>query len=160
MWVNPALAAPPTYGEAPQTNNPPATLNPDNLILSWQEAVKQLEAIKARELELRKAVFALVFPDATEGTNSHQLGQGWQLKAQVNYNYNLDKDAGKVEAVQVQLADKLHLATEAERIFDWKPKLSVREYRLLPPDAKRLVDSVLTISPGTPQLELCPPKGQ
>jgi hypothetical protein len=57
MWVNPALAAPPTYGEAPQTNNPPATLNPDNLILSWQEAVKQLEAIKARELELRKAVF-------------------------------------------------------------------------------------------------------
>jgi hypothetical protein len=54
----------------------------------------------------------------------------------------------------------------AERLVKFDPRLSVSEYRALDPkdktDAaiKKLIDSVLTITPGSPQLEIIAPKSK
>ena len=42
----------------------------------------------------------------------------------------------------------------AERLVSWKPELSVREYKLLSPQQKAYIDTVLTVKPGTPSVEL------
>lgn len=134
-------------------------VNRDTLIKQWDDMCKQLAAAKQAELNLRMLVVSTVFPNLPEGTNTVELGNGWKIKATGVNNYNLDKDVTKVEsaldAIEATGPEGKFLG---ERLVSWAPKLSVAEYRTLPPIVKAIIDAVLTIKPGTPQLELCEPK--
>jgi len=135
------------------------------LLQLWQAKHAELEAAKATEMGLRRAVFEVQFPDAKEGTQRVAIGNGWFLKAVYPQNYRLDKDT--TEGVQAAIAK---ISTKAEvvgdRLVNWKPELSIKEYRLLEKpeltpeeqQIKKLIDGVLTITPGAPQLELEEPK--
>lgn len=128
----------------------------DNLILSWKEAKAQLDAVKAKEATIRAALVAAAFPNAKEGVNTLELGNGWQLKATVKYNYNLDKKNtdNAIEKIEETGEDGKFVA---ERLVTWKPELSIREYRQLDPKHKVIIDEVLTIKEGAPTVELVEP---
>lgn len=135
------------------------------LLQLWQAKYAELENAKAAEMGLRKAVFEVQFPDAKEGTQRVAIGNGWFLKAVYPMNYRLDGD--KTEGVQEAIA-KLGAKAEVvgDRLVNWKPELSIKEYRLLEKQElsdieqqiKKLIDGVLTVKPGAPQLELEEPK--
>lgn len=136
---------------------------PENLAIlgAWHVADQKLATAKAEEMELRKQVAELFFKNPEEGTNTHELADGFKLKLNFKLNYRLDKDNAKVEAA-LETLDKMGNEGTfiAERIVGWKPELSVAEYRKLENKYKTVINGVLTISPGSPSLEIVAPKGK
>jgi hypothetical protein len=136
------------------------TLSRDELIMKWEASRKALEAAKASELELRNAVKTVCFPDALEGTSRIELGNGYELKCVAKLNYTL-ADNDKVEAALDRLEKTGNEgAFLAPRLVNWKPSLSLSEYRDLAPQYKAIIDDVLTVKPGTPTIDIVEPKGK
>ena len=139
----------------------------DEVLIEWQRLQTELANAKAAEMEMRKYVVKRAFPDATEGTNKLELGQGYELKAVVKFNYNLDPDLDKVEAA----LDKIALmgnegAFIADRLVKWSADFLLTEYRKLEDkDAtqiqlaiKKEIDNVLLITDAAPSLSIVEPK--
>lgn len=137
------------------------------LLQEWESSKVALEIAKEREANLRAAVFEINFPNAAEGTNRVELGNGYSIKAVVPYRYDLSNKDGKAEAALEAMAN---LSTEAafiaDRLIKWQPELSIKEYRGLTADNATdeqkkllvLLGPILTITPGSPQVTLETPK--
>jgi hypothetical protein len=146
-------------------NTTTVTTNKDALLTQWKEASELLAKIKVTEAELRKQVVEAFSHDAKpghSGTENIDVGWGHKLKVVHKLNYKLDNanDCEKLDKV----LDTIEKSMEggniiAERLVKWKPELSVSEYKLLSPENKARIDSVLTITDGTPEVTLIPPKG-
>jgi len=125
----------------------------------WNEAiVAATEAKKAIEKEqaLRKEIMALFFPAPEEGTNKVDLGSGWTLKATHKIDRKIDEAA--LPAVFQQLRE---MGVNPDPLVRSVPALETKAYKSLAqinPDASRVFDQALTIKPGSPTLELIPPK--
>jgi hypothetical protein len=144
----------------------------DQKIMNWQRAKASLDGAKELEMQLRKEVVAENFPDAKVGVNNLDITGGWKLKGTVKQNYSLDKsdDCARTDAVCEAIAD---IGNEGpfiiERLVKWKPEISVGEYKKLQERAKggdqfavnvlEKINTVLTITDGSPELEVIPPKG-
>lgn len=128
----------------------------DGALRAWQQAKANLDAALATERELRFAAFGLAFPQPQEGTNTIELGGGWQCKGQMKYNYVLTKDLARLQAVIGQMAQMGEGEGKfiASRIIKWEPDLVLSEYRKLPEPYKRTIHEVLTIKPGMPSIEI------
>jgi hypothetical protein len=129
----------------------------------WQVSKKALEAAKETEAALRNELFAITFPAGLVGTDNYELGQGYKLKGVGKINYNLNNKDGATEKALGVLETLGNEGTFiAERLVSWKPTLSVTEYKSLSADSpyKRIIDAVLTTSPGLPTLELVEPKAK
>lgn len=139
----------------------------DALIMAHKQAVIELEAVKAKEMALRKKLAETYFPNAKEGVNNLELGNGYKLKFTRKLNYRL---AGK-DDVDAALDDIEKLGNEGsfigERLVRWKPDLSVSEYKRLLKSGegidnsiKHIIGRVLTISDAAPTIELVEPKNK
>lgn len=147
--------------------NPLDALNQDQLLMKWQEAKDALARAKEIEMDLRKYIVGRAFPQPTEGTNTLELGGGYELKAAIKYHYKLDPDLSKVEQA---LDDIAGMGNEgafiADRLVKWSADFLLTEYRKLQePDAtdiqkkiKARIDAVLTITDAAPSLEIKSPK--
>lgn len=121
-------------------------------VLAAQEAKKVVEAEQA----LRKEVMALFFPEPVEGTNKFELEAGWSLKATHKIERKVDEAA--LPAVLQQLRE---MGVNPDPLIRTKPDLDTRAYRSLVqsnPDAAHVFEQALTIKPGSPTVELIPPK--
>ncbi len=151
--------------------NPLDKMTQDELLVRWQCLKDQVEVAKATEMEMRKYIVSRAFPDKHEGTNTKELGNGYQLKAGIKYNYTLDSDNKKVE----EALDKIalignHGSFVADRLVSWKPTLCLSEYRELNKEAEEghsisqaviiELHKVLTITEAAPTLEIKAPKGK
>ena len=126
------------------------------LMIQWHAARAELAAAKLiveKEMELRKLVVASFFPEAKEGTNNADLGDGWKLKFTNNFEYKLDEAV--MDNIRWQLTEA---GFSPDRVFSYTPKIMLKEYRGLPDNIKPIVDSALTIKPKSPTLELVAPK--
>ncbi len=132
--------------------------NKDSLLQEWQSVSGQLAALKEREATLRAACVKAFFGQLPEGTNTHELGRGYTLKAVGKINYNLGGSTEVVSALEKIAGVNEEGKFVAERLVKWKPELSISEYRKLPEIFKRILDTVLTTKPGAPQLEIIEPK--
>jgi hypothetical protein len=122
----------------------------DLLILEWKEIQNKLSSLKDEELELRKQIHKLIFKETIEtGTHKHNLGNGYSLKLTCKNNLKVDS----ADVVEQYAADYLS-------VFKKKYDLSMTEYNKLSDSEKKIVDRVLTFTPGTPSLELVEPKGK
>lgn len=131
----------------------------DNVMAAWVAAETKLQEVKLEEMLLRKAVFEVKFPGIPEGTHRVPLANGYQLKAVGKLNYNLANKEGQTEKALEEL-EKLGPkgAFLADRLVKWSPELSITEYRQLEPQYKAIIDTVLTVKPAAPTLEIEPPK--
>ena len=123
-------------------------------VLAAQEAKKVVEAEQA----LRKEVMALFFPEPVEGTNKFELEAGWSLKATHKIERKVDEAA--LPAVLQQLRE---MGVNPDPLIRTKPDLDTKAYRSLVqinPDAAHVFEQALTIKPGSPTVELIPPKAQ
>lgn len=142
------------------------------VLQAWQAKATELETLKVQEMALRKAAVELYFPHPVEGVNRTELGNGWNLKADIKYNYKLNNKAGEYNAEKA-LDDITSISQKAgfvaERLIKWNPDLSIKEYRELNPDMPEaqtdeqkkilgVLQKVLTITPGSPALDIEPPK--
>lgn len=155
--------------EKPQSSlNPLDAMNEDALLMLWADKKKAIEQAKEAEMDLRKYIVGRAFPAKSEGMNTKELGNGYQLKAAVKYNYNL-ADNSKVEECLNHISD---LGNEgpfiADRLVSWKPSFLLTEYRALCEAKDKgderaakilgIVNGMLTITEAAPTLEIKEPK--
>jgi len=152
----------------PAPTNPLDAMNEDQLLLLWQDKKAAIERAKEEEMDLRKYIVKREFPKPNEGTNRKELGQGYDLKAVIKYNYKC-ADNDKVEEGLGKLSA---LGNEgafiADRLVGWTPTFKVTEYRLLQEEAEKgsnfakkaldIVTSFMTITEAAPTLEIVTPK--
>lgn len=145
-------------------------LSRDELLMLWNNKKKELSILKEQELELRKYIVSRAFPNPNEGMNTLELGEGYQLKAAVKYNYNLE-DNKKVED-GLNRIEKIgnNGSFIADRLVSWTPNFLLTEYRVLQTEAKEgsqeakqilaIVNDFLIITEAAPTLDIKEPKGK
>ena len=143
------------------------TLTNDEKLMAWNKLKLDIEDLKADEMDLRKLIVRSAFPEAVEGTNTLELGNGYKLKGVVKYNYKLP-DNDKVEAGLKKLET---LGNEgafiADRLVGWTPKFLLSEFRTLQEDKEKgskfaadalsIIYEFLIIEEASPTLEIKEP---
>lgn len=130
-----------------------------DLLVNWtlaQGESTKAKAVLARELELRKQVIAEYFPAPVEGVNTLKMEGGWELKA----TYKIDRklDEGSLPAIQERLRE---MGVNADQLIRFAPSLDLRAYKTLAitnPVALSVFELTVISKPGSPVLELKPPK--
>ena len=148
-------------------HNPYDAMSCDELLLEHQHLKDNLEKLKEKEMELRKYIVKHAFPEAIEGINTLELGNGYELKAEVKFNYKLDEDLDKVENTLNRITKMGNEGSFiADRLVKWSASFLLTEYRKLQADdatdlqkaIKKEIDSVLIITDAAPTLEIKEPK--
>lgn len=139
----------------------PAEVERDTAIQTWKDAQAQLAFWKDAELMARNAAIEQTFTEPVDaGTMNYDLGKGYKLKAVFRENYKLEKgDALEKALAKIEAMGERGLLI-TERVIRWKPELSKTEYDLMPDEMRAILDTVLTVEPGTPSLELVEPATQ
>lgn len=125
---------------------------------AWLASKQQFLAAQQRERELRAKVIELFSEKANDamasGVENIDTGVG-KIKITHKLEYKLEGSNAKVDA----MLDKIEKSQEggnviAERLVNWKPELSVREYKLLSKPQQLIVDEILVIKPASKSVEL------
>jgi hypothetical protein len=118
----------------------------------WYGLQQQLANLRNTEFVQRGRMASFYFTDPNEGTNRIDLGGGFDLKLDYKINRNVDEAA----LLTVTAEQAKALALPMDKLFKWKPELSVTEYRKLNDKQREFVDSLLDIKPGSPSLSIVP----
>jgi len=127
------------------------------LIKEWDDLKAQVEAVAKplidKERALRQLVADAMFDEPHEGTNYVDLESEWRLKL----TYKLDRkiDEAMLATVKEQLAS---MNVSIDKIVKWKPEVVLKAYRELTAEQMNVFDQAVVIKPGTPALEMVPPK--
>ena len=119
----------------------------------WFLLVPELKRLKAREMELRKSLFNGAFPFPTEGTNTFNLEGGYKLKGTYKLERSVDTAAFQALSTEMKEAD-----IAADGMLRFKASLIASEYKRLTDEQRHLFDQCIIIKPGSPSLEIIPPK--
>jgi hypothetical protein len=112
-------------------------MDKDQVLQAWADAQKALKEAKDFEMLLRKYIVKRAFPEPAEGTNTQELGNGYELKAVVKFNYKLDPDNKKIEAALDRIAAIGNQGQfVADRLVSWTPNFLKTEYTNLQEEAK------------------------
>ncbi len=142
--------------------DPRDSMTRDEVLFAWQRSQHDLKIAKENEMEWRKYVVKRAFPEAKEGTNTTELGNGYALKAVVKYNYKLLPN----EVVEHCLERISKIGNQgsfiADRLVSWTPNFLLQEYRALQEGGNqeilKIVNEMLIITEAAPTLEIKEPR--
>jgi hypothetical protein len=123
-------------------------------ILQWLNAREELSRLKAKEILLRDKISRTFFRAAKEGTNTHELGNGYKLK----YVHKLTRDVDEAMLTNL-LPELVKKGVNVEEVVERKPVLKVKAWRDLTPEQHQIFDQCVTTKPATGSLEFVKPKG-
>ena len=163
-------ARPPNQPWPSVSSNSLEAMSEDQLLMLWDSKKKAIELAKEEEMDLRKYIVGRAFPKKQEGMNTKELGNGYQLKAAIKYNYNLaDNDTVEEKLNKISSLGNMGPFI-ADRLVSWKPSFLLTEYRQLCEDEAKgdkfaknvlnIVNEMLTITEAAPSLEIKEPKGK
>ena len=130
----------------------------DYLIMEWERATKALSEAKNYEMNLRKYIMGKLFPDAKEGTNNLELGNGYKLTAVIKFNYKFESREKVSNMLQAFAGMDEEGITIGRHLVKWQPEPSITEYRKLTGQYKAIADAAIIITDATPSLEIKAPK--
>lgn len=136
-------------------NNPlndETPLTQDELWL-WYKITEELDALKPKEMALRKKIAKHYFSNPREGTNSTDLPNEYVMK--MVHTINRKFDEGQLQANILNLV-KANIPINS--LIKREPTLIISGYRGLVAEQRDLVDLCLIATPGSPQLEIVLPK--
>jgi hypothetical protein len=140
--------------------------DPLTKLTAWNAVSVELDRLKLLETHMRKAAVSIYFPTGSEGTQNYDLGNGYKLKVvkKLNYKFAGNELVDKALDAIAKLGNDGEGKFIAERLVKFDPRLSATEYKALDPKIpahkkiKDAIDAVLTITEGTPSLEVVAPK--
>ena len=133
----------------------------DHKIMEWIALEKQLEDLKAREMELRLEISQshLFDPSKEKGTQTVHLGNDCRLKCRRVQYTKVENGNYQAAAAVIQLRNLGgEAAKRADRVLKFNATLSETVYKECRPEEKAIIDPLLTTKPGKPTLEFLPPK--
>ena len=116
-------------------------MNIKSTIELWVKTKQELTEIKELEAELRVSIAEELFPTAVEGSSTTMV-DGIEIKLVAKLNRTIN-----VKAYESSAAD---LTPEELSCIKLKPSLALAKYKAL--DDKRMVDKIITTTPGMPTL--------
>lgn len=125
----------------------------DEKICTWYALQQQLKAVKADEMRLRKEIAAEVFNNAGTGTHHYTLPNNYDLKLVLTDDYTLTNSNNETDEALTHFSDD-----EGNLLVEWKPSLSVMNYKKLTPELQAHFAAALTIKPTAPSLTVVVPK--
>lgn len=167
------------YQGQPETEDPEAfRLRRNAEIENWLSSKATLDNAKTDEKDWRAKVTSTLFSNPKKGTQRYELGGGYKVKLVHTLTYSIgDKDAvdpdsgekidirdqvAALEAKVCAMSDAHRIAFEA--VVSWKPEVSGSAYEKLNAndpiqlEVRNEIDKLLTIKPGSPQLQFEEPK--
>lgn len=133
-------------------------------LADWYLLTEQLSKLKAAEALLRPRIYKHFFPDPVEGTNTYILPDKFQLKAVRKIDRKVDEASmfafrapEVVEGVTSNSSRFEQADIKADELFKPKYELVTSAYRKLTDEQRKVVDQVLIIKDGSPQLDITPP---
>jgi hypothetical protein len=142
---------------------PQPTVTADDLAL-WFKTTQELAKLRAAEMLMRQRIFKAYFPTPKEGTNTAVLPDTFQLKGVHVINRKIVEESMQALCYRPQISEgvfgpsKLEQAgVSPQQIIKWKPELAIAVYRELTEEQQHLVDQMLLIDAGSPQLKIEPP---
>jgi hypothetical protein len=114
-----------------------------SVVDQWCKVRKELEALKAEELELRAQITPRILGDKLVGSKTAVLN-GVKLRATARLNYSLD--IAELSLIQDQLS------LEEQAAVEWKPSIKESIYNKLPNDS--VLRTAVTVRPGVAGLTL------
>ena len=167
-WSNEWAKAEAVQPTAP--SNPYDAMSEDQLLMAHKKLQEDLSALKEKEMELRKYIVSRAFPNRTEGTNTKELGAGYELKAVVKFNYSLADNKSVEDGLDRISKIGNSGAFIADRLIGWTPKFYVSEYREIQKSADegsseakemlKVIETFLTINDAAPTLTIKEPKAK
>lgn len=172
------------YPGQPATEEPEAyRIRRNAEIQRWLESKHTFVNAQTEERDWRAKVSTTLFPTPSKGTQRYDLGGGYKVKLVYALSYSIgNKDQVDDEGVKVsirnqvqKLEDEIAALGEAhtvrfEAVVSWKPEVSGSNYEKLATAAKEgdavalavreRIDKLLTIKPGSPQLEFEEPRAE
>ena len=126
------------------------------LLVEWDKAKKALTAAKEHELNLRKAVAALYFPEPKEGTNTAELRNDYQLKL----TYGLSREIADEQLLRESLPELKELGYSESDLVITKTTRTVnaKTFKSLSGRAQTVFDRCLITKPKTPSISIAAPK--
>ena len=125
----------------------------------WYEIKQQLDELKNKEVVMRQFITAGLFPEPTEGTNTHPLNDGTGAVAKMTHVINRKVDEELYDELEKSLQTDNNLPRlDLTKLVRWKPEVSIKEYRTLTDEERHLFDQALVIKPGMPGLDIMIPK--
>lgn len=133
-------------------------------LADWYVLTEKLSSLKAQEALLRPRIYRHFFPNPVEGTNTYILPDKHQLKAVRKIDRKVDEPAmfafrapEVVEGVTANATRFEVAGIIAEELFKPKYELVTSAYRNLTDEQRKIVDQVLIIKDGSPQLTITKP---
>lgn len=117
------------------------------LLDEWYEAKQNAEQWAQKEVALRKQIFAEAFPSPDVGTNKVKLPHGMALIGTYRMNYRIDQAA-------LEESRSLIPAETLEAVINYRPEIRDGKFRALSDEEQLLFAPFVTITPGTPGLEI------
>lgn len=139
------------------------TAERDRLINELLEIEKTEAAIIERKRYLRLQIAQLCFGfngGEKSGIEYVYLNNGWRLRATFNTQLSLPTSNNSNEVVTM-LNYLASFGSEglyaAQNVVNWKPALNTQQYKQLPANLKKVVDSVVKRNVQLPKIELVEP---
>lgn len=131
-------------------------------LAKWFLLKKQLAEVKAAESLMRSRIAKFFFPTPEEGTNNHPLKDGTGAVLKLVHSIDRKVDEAELEALKAALADAetnpesnlRGMEFDFDKLIVWKPELKTAEYRKLSEAEVQVFDRVLTVKPGSPQVDI------
>lgn len=130
-------------------------------VAAWYTVKKELDALKAKEMLMRQRIFKSFFPSPKEGANIAILPDAFQLKGVHTINRKIVEESMQALCYRPQIGDGVFGPSKLEEagvspqaIIKWKPELAIAAYRELTEEQRHLVDQMLLIDAGSPQLKI------
>lgn len=130
-----------------------SNVNPDPYLAmldEWEDVAERLAALKAKEEDLRRKLFAGAWPNPKEGTNNFTLPDGRKLVGKHNVNRKIDEAA--LPAVLQRLRDAGD--PNPDRLVRYKPELAKREWNDLNDENRLIFSEAVIATPGMPGFEV------
>lgn len=156
----------------------PNWIEPEQLCLEdiedWQKAKKTLDESKDAEMKWRNKIYKHLFINPAEGANNIKLSDGRKITATRVIGRKPDQGlidnmskltVGEMRSyltqmgIDVSMHDDHVLVVSAvglrlDELFKYTPELVTGDYRKLTPEQILLVDSLLEIKDGSPQVKI------
>lgn len=124
-------------------------------VAQWLEIGEQLAALKKKEMQMRKEIFAQLFPKPEEGANAAEFF-GIPVTGTHKLNRNLDEAA--LDAVMAELPEDSPYRQDGV-LIKYKAAFVMDTYRAMPEKERKIFEQALKIEEGAPTLEFKPGKG-
>lgn len=121
---------------------------------AWEQVDLLRVLVQDTEVDMRLKLFSGAFANPKEGTNTHRLPDGRELKGQYKINRYIDEAA--LPATLATLRERGVANTDA--LVKYKPELAKREWNALSAENKLAFSPAVIAKPGMPSFEVVTPK--